>query len=153
MDLYGIHPVKGDKKGRVQVPKQFRDQFDESGIQQFMITTNLSGRHRHIEVVFPDEWQRIVTWLATQPQMDPAIVKFRKVHITPALPVPLDSVGRILVPPYHRDWAKIDGEVLVTGGTDRFLIWDKDQYNDSIADIEPDDYESVLRQISERMRG
>ncbi len=153
MEFMGIHPVKGDAKGRVGVPKVFRDQLAAAKIDQVIITTNLDKEFRLVEVVLMDEWQQIVEKLAKEPQFDPKVARFRKIHITPGQPVSLDGAGRILVPPYHRQWARLDREVIVTGGKERFHIWDASLYYQSIDQIAAEDFEAVQAAIADRLRG
>ena len=43
MELMGIHEVKADAKGRVGIPKPFRDKLEGAGITELIVTTNLFG--------------------------------------------------------------------------------------------------------------
>ncbi|MDP8225693.1 MAG: hypothetical protein P9L99_20200 [Candidatus Lernaella stagnicola] len=153
MEFMGIHPVKGDAKGRVNVPKAYRDLLADGGIDELIITTTLNRKFPLIEVVLVSEWQQIVEKLAKEPQFDPVVRDFREIYITPGQSVSLDSAGRILVPPYHRQWGKLDRDVIVTGGTDRFHIWDGTLYQQLIAQTTAEGFDQIQAAIAARLRG
>jgi len=152
MEFMGIHEVKGDAKGRVGIPKAFRDKLEGAGITELIITTNLEGNLPFVEVVLPEEWQRIIEKLAQEPQFDPMVARFRKIYVLPGQPVPLDTAGRALVPAYHRTWAQLDREIIVTGGNDRFAIWDAALFRQSVNQTAADDFDQVKAVMAPRLR-
>jgi MraZ protein len=44
----------------------------------------------------------------------------------------VDKQGRILVPPYLRDYAALDREVTVAGVGPKIELWDKDRFESSL---------------------
>jgi MraZ protein len=45
-----------------------------------------------------------------------------------AMDMTLDSLGRILIPDYLKDYAKLDKKVVIAGLYDRIEIWDEDRW-------------------------
>lgn len=152
MELMGIHEVKADAKGRVGIPKAFRDKIEGAGITELIVTTNLEGKLPFVEVVLPEEWQRVMDKLAEEPQFDPMVARFRKIWVLPGQPVSLDTAGRVLVPPYHRTWGKVDREIIVTGGNNRFAIWDAALFRQSVDQTAADDFDEVKAVMAPRLR-
>ena len=46
-----------------------------------------------------------------------------------AQPVQADQQGRIIVPQYFLDYAKIDTDALIIGAVDKLIFWNPDLYN------------------------
>ena len=47
-----------------------------------------------------------------------------------AMEVELDAQGRILIPNYLEDYAKLGKKAVIIGLNDRLEIWDEDSYKD-----------------------
>jgi MraZ protein len=48
--------------------------------------------------------------------------------IAGAMDVKLDSLGRILIPDYLKDYAKLDKKVVIAGLYDRIEIWNEENW-------------------------
>ncbi|HME70933.1 MAG TPA: division/cell wall cluster transcriptional repressor MraZ, partial [Myxococcota bacterium] len=53
--------------------------------------------------------------------------------VSGALECPIDSQGRILVPPYLREHAALDRDVTIAGVGKRIELWDKSRFDQDLA--------------------
>ncbi|MEO5336952.1 MAG: division/cell wall cluster transcriptional repressor MraZ [Magnetospirillum sp. WYHS-4] len=142
--LVGRHLNKIDKKGRVSVPKPFRDALAPASAAG---GASFSGLYAYPLFKVPaleacDEafLQRLSSSLEdldmfSDEQDDLAAILLENAH-----PLPFDPEGRIVLPKELADHAGIDGEALFVGRGTRFQIW------------EPAVYETHRRQAFERAR-
>ena len=120
--LIGRHIKKIDKKGRVSVPKPFRDVFagqDFAGIYAYP-----SFKYAAIEACGEDFINRMVASLDdldlfSDEQDDIAASVLENAHA-----LAFDPEGRVSLPAELIDHAGITGEVAFVGRGTRFQIWD-----------------------------
>ena len=67
---------------------------------------------------------------------DEDVVSFCNLYVAPAQELPLDSQGRILLPPLLREHAGIKRDVTITGDVDKFRIWDRQVWQEVLAEDE-----------------
>ena len=128
------YPIKVDEKGRAGVPKAYREILVGEGIDQMVVTFEKEGNWPCIELVPLPVWEAFVKEFLKLPQWDRQNAVIRTFKINPARTVPIDSAGRVLIPPKMREWAKLEHEAIVVGASDRFQIWNEDQYNQVFAE-------------------
>ena len=123
-----------DAKGRVSLPKRFRDELSGTVIVA-------KGFDRCLYVYASAEYEEFVKGLPDQ-DLDPANRQLRRFFTAGAVPVDVDSAGRIILSPVLREYAGLKRDVAVTGNANRIEIWDAEawaSYNsmteDSIEDL------------------
>jgi MraZ protein len=123
-----------DDKGRVAVPSQFREVLGGTQDEYLVVTRFRVEEHPCLQVFPASEWRKLLKRLdeqhgrfATQASM------FHRAYVSIAARVTLDSQGRILLPPKLRDLARLDRDVVTTGGTGWFQIWDRGVWNERMA--------------------
>jgi len=53
--------------------------------------------------------------------------------------VSLDSTGRILIPPFLREYARLDTDAVLVGAGEYFEIWDKEMWEAELTSVvDPD---------------
>lgn len=115
--LYGTHRYQLDPKGRVSLPKGFRQAFNDGAF----LTAGFDG----CVFAFPaDEWERRIGEVKDRPLSDPQGRALGRMFFASAEAVELDSQGRLLVPQRLRKQSGIDREAVVVGVEDRMEIWD-----------------------------
>ena len=129
-----------DAKGRLSVPKRYRDCLEaESGLKM-VITT---GEYEDCLVVYPlPEWQRIEERLRRHPDLQPeaddeARAKAEwtcRLVIGNASDCDIDSHGRLLIPPPLRTHAALEKQVRMVGQTEKFELWDESRWSERSAD-------------------
>ena len=120
--FYGANYNTLDAKGRLIIPKQFREQLGES----FMMTKGLDG----CLYVFPmSEWNSFEEKLAALPLTNKNARAVVRHFAAGATLCEMDKQGRILVPEVLRDFAHLHRDVVVEGSMKRIEIWSKEQYD------------------------
>ncbi|MCB0107829.1 MAG: division/cell wall cluster transcriptional repressor MraZ [Caldilineaceae bacterium] len=106
-----------DTKGRLTVPSKFRDQL-EAGL---VVTRSPMDR---CLLLFPmSEWEKIAAKVSALPLADPRSAQLRRAFFSAAEDLVPDKQGRILMSQRLRDWAQIEGEVIVAGVNTFVEIW------------------------------
>jgi MraZ protein len=123
-----------DAKGRVSLPKRFRDELSGTVIVA-------KGFDRCLYVYGSAEYEEFVADLPEK-DLDPVVRQLRRFFTAGAVPVDVDSAGRIILSPALREYAGLKRDVAVTGNGSRIEIWDAQTwtaYNreteDSIEDL------------------
>ena len=120
--FYGANYNTLDAKGRLIIPKQFREQLGES----FMMTKGLDG----CLYVFPmSEWNSFEEKLAALPLTNKNARAVVRHFAAGAALCEMDKQGRILVPEVLRDFAHLQRDVVVEGSMKRIEIWSREQYD------------------------
>ena len=129
--LIGRHINKIDKKGRVSVPKPFRDALSMSGEKKSEfsgIYVYRSFKYPAIEGCGEAFIQRVIDSLDdlelfSDEQDDLATTLLENSH-----QLAYDTEGRVLFPPELIDYAGLTNEVVFVGRGTRFQIWQPDAY-------------------------
>ena len=125
-----IHTI--DEKGRLTVPVRFRDDL-EGGL----VVTR--GIDRCLAIYPMEEWRRLAERVSALPMTDRRARAFRRLVFANASdPIP-DKQGRVLIPPRLREYASLDGEVVVTGLNTYVEVWNPDSWNGERERIERDE--------------
>lgn len=107
-----------DYKGRVSVPKKFRELLGREPI----LTRGLDG----CLFLYPAKaWENLSEKLKSLPVTQSDSRAFSRYLFGGATKVSFDNLGRITVPDYLRSYALLKKEVVVIGVLERIEIWDK----------------------------
>ncbi len=115
-----------DSKGRVSIPSNFRQTLINEGFESLILTNHFDGC---LYAYTPVSWQSILDTVASIPQSNRVVKAYQRVVISSAVECSLDRHGRILVPQYLRDSAKIQKDVLFAGVGTRIEIWSKEVWD------------------------
>ncbi len=118
--LAGSYPAKVDQKFRLKIPAKFRRELEEMGDTAFYVTSS-DGKCAQIYPM--PVWQRIAEKLKEPPRMVPAKIRFERATFYYGQFSHMDSQGRVLIPQFLREDARIAGEVLVIGKLDHLEVW------------------------------
>jgi len=123
-----------DEKGRVRIPKNFRDELGET----FYIT---KGFEKCL-FVFPEaEWKDFMARLQDNNFKDENIRRMQRFFTGSAMPITLDGQGRTVISQALRSFAGLEKEVSLVGMNDKIEIWSTDRWN--AYNEEEDDIASV----------
>jgi MraZ protein len=118
-----------EEKGRVSLPKIFREQE-----KQWVITRGLDGG----VFLFPHaSFQQQVQTLSQLGFTKKAHRDFVRLLTNDATEVEVDNLGRITIPDHLRATAQLTKQVVIVGSYERVEIWDVERYHtylDSIAE-------------------
>jgi MraZ protein len=110
-----------DAKGRMSVPVKFRSDLGSSAI----VTKGLDS----CLFLYPKgEWEIMAQKIAQLPIANSSARAFARTMLSGAMEVEIDKFGRALLPTYLRDYAGIEGDMVVAGVFNRVEIWDKEKW-------------------------
>jgi MraZ protein len=105
-----------DDKGRLTIPAKFRGELAAGLVVTRGFDQNL--------MIFPlDEWQDMAERIISRPLGDEDVRSFRRRIFSGAIDLSPDRQGRIVLPTYLREFAAIDGEVVVAGMYNYVEVW------------------------------
>jgi MraZ protein len=118
-----------DSKGRLTIPAKFRAELDAG-----LVVTR--GIDRCL-VVFPmDQWQQLADQASELPMTDRRARAFQRLLFANASDVSPDRQGRVLIPPRLREYANLDGEVVVTGLNTYIEVWSAEAWDEVREQVE-----------------
>ncbi|HHE74463.1 MAG: division/cell wall cluster transcriptional repressor MraZ [Desulfobacterales bacterium] len=123
-----------DVKGRIIIPKRFRDVISHRDGHRLMV----SRMDRSLVVYALREWEKIESKILSLAEKNDNMRRFRRVFIGGAFECVWDKQDRILVPPTLRGYAGLDKEIVLVGVLDHFEIWSRENWDKENATMEKD---------------
>ncbi|MBX6422084.1 division/cell wall cluster transcriptional repressor MraZ [Thermosulfurimonas sp. F29] len=134
-----------DEKGRLSVPRRFRDFLRERYGGAALVVTRLP----ECLVAYPwEEWRRLEERLLALPQDMPEVRRYLRFVLGSAEECVLDRQGRILLPAHLREVAGITREAILVGLLDRFEIWNPERFEAQQASVEAE-FDELSRKVAE----
>lgn len=118
-----------DPKKRLSLPSKWRKELGKS-----LIITR--GLDHCLFVYTKKEWGHITEKMSELPWGQADTRSFNRFFLSGAVEVEIDSVGRILVPDYLKEFAGLDTKVVLAGIHDRVEIWDETKWTSYKQQIE-----------------
>ncbi|MDD2274449.1 MAG: division/cell wall cluster transcriptional repressor MraZ [Candidatus Pacebacteria bacterium] len=119
--IIGQYNYNLDPKKRLTIPTKFRSVLSKGAI----LTRGIDG----CLFLYPQkQWNELADKLSKLPLSQANARSFARVMIAGAMDVKVDSLGRILIPDYLKDYAKLDKKVVIAGLYDRIEIWDEENW-------------------------
>lgn len=116
--LIGEYTHAIDDKNRVSLPAKFRAELGK----KVVVTPGLDNC---LFVFTMKEWQKISERLSESSMLQADTRSFNRFLFGGAVEAEIDSIGRILVPDFLRDRAKLGNKVSVIGVQNRVEIWNE----------------------------
>ncbi len=114
--FFGRYEHSLDPKGRIILPVKFRAHFERGGF--------LTQYHdRCLALWTPEEFEKQMVQMQQSQGEGPAERNLARVWASGTQEVDVDRQGRIAIPQHLRDFARLDGDVLVQGAIDRVELW------------------------------
>ena len=153
--LVGEHTNRIDRKGRVSVPKQFRDYLEGKGgfpgvyVYPSPKLATIEGCHEERMKQIADSLDDLD--LFSEKQNDLAILVLGRAHA-----LPFDPEGRVVLPAALVDYAGLNGEAMFVGCGYTFQIWNPATY-EPLRDQRAEEYREQggslpLRRLTEAAR-
>ncbi len=121
--LIGEYTHTLDPKKRLSLPSKWRKELGK----HLVITRGLDN----CLFVYPlKEWRSITEKVGRLPLGQADTRSFNRFFLSGAVEVEVDKIGRILVPDFLKDFAKLDAKVVLAGIHDRVEIWDEKKWNE-----------------------
>jgi len=120
--LIGEYTHTIDAKKRLAIPAKMRRELGARAV----ITRGLDN----CLFIFPlKEWQKLVEKLSNLPIGQKDTRGFSRLMLSGASEVDLDSLGRVLVPDYLKNYAQLKKNIIIAGVYNRLEIWDKARWD------------------------
>ncbi len=121
--LIGEYKHTLDPKKRLSLPSKWRKDLGK----KLVVTKGLDN----CLFVYPlKEWQKITEKIGQLPLGQADTRSFNRFFLSGAVEVEVDSVGRILVPDFLKEFALLDSKVVLAGIHDRVEIWAENTWDD-----------------------
>ena len=137
----GTFQLKLDDKGRLSIPTRYRDILKEKyplRPQQVDLEIILCYIGPHISAYPRVEWDRLADALSEAtalPGLHQDARNLEHMLFGNAAECPIDSQGRVVIPPHLRTKGKLNSEITIVGHNRYFEIWDRatcEQYDASL---------------------
>jgi MraZ protein len=118
-----------DAKGRVILPAKFRVHFEHGGY--------LTQYHDGCLALWtPDEFEKRMVEMQTSATEGPNERNLARVWASGSSEVEIDRQGRMPIPGHLREFAGLDGDVLVHGVIDRVELWNPAVWDQRVKPME-----------------
>ncbi len=122
-----VHSI--DDKNRLAVPARFRQDLAEG----LYLT---KGVDRCLYALTPDGWNRLADRIAALSSMQASARQLQRHFFAGAVHVVPDKLGRILIPQSLREYAQLDGEVVIAGVHSRIELWSRRAWDEEQARVD-----------------
>ncbi len=127
--LVGEHIHTLDPKKRLSLPAKFRKEVGK----KVVITNGLD----HSLFIYPiKQWERVMEKVGELPMGQSDTRQFARFLLGGAVETEVDANGRVLVPDFLKDFAKLENRVAVVGMYDRIEIWNERQWRSHKGKVE-----------------
>lgn len=141
--FYGEYFHTIDRKGRLILPAKFREVAKSHYIEKFFVTRGLDA----CLFMFPEEeWRTQESKFKAIPFTKQQARAFNRLYFSGAAEVDFDKQGRILLPPYLKDFAQIKKEVIIAGVSSRIEIWSKEKWEEFYKNSRPS-FEEIAEKL------
>lgn len=121
-----------DSKGRLTVPVRFRDALQEGAYV-------MQGFERNLVVYTTDDFKKLAQRASMLTTTDADARAVKRMIFGGATEVGLDSTGRILIPAFLREYARLQEEVAIVGAGEYFEVWDSKSWDQELVSVtDPD---------------
>lgn len=115
----GEYQASLDEKGRISIPVKFR-----AALKSKIVVTR--GLDNSLFVYSLDEWKKLAGKLASLPISTANTRAFSRLMLAGAMDCDIDKQGRIVLPAYLKEFAKIGKRAIIAGLYNRIEIWSED---------------------------
>jgi MraZ protein len=141
--FYGEYEHSIDRKGRLIIPSRFREVMKEHYVERFVVTRGLD----RCLFLFPeDEWRAQESRFRQLSFTKGEARQFNRFYFSGASELTCDKQGRVLIPPYLKDFAGIKRDVMLVGVSNRVEIWNREEWRKFY-----DQFKESYEEIAERL--
>ena len=115
----GEYQATIDEKGRISIPAKFRGQLKG----KVVVTRGLDNS---LFLYGMDEWKKLAEKLASLPIATANTRAFSRMMLAGAMDCEIDKQGRINLPSYLKEFAKIDKKLIFAGLYNRVEVWSEE---------------------------
>jgi len=143
----GVFEHQIDAKGRTSLASKLRETLVGAYDERLIITTALDPCLHAYPV---REWEQLEQALAKRNPMEPGVKTLMRLYVASAQEVPVDKLGRVLIPPTLRAHAALEKDVIWAGMVKLIEVWSKDGWRKAQDDARTEaDSADVMRVLTE----
>ncbi|MEI6860169.1 MAG: division/cell wall cluster transcriptional repressor MraZ [Shewanella sp.] len=126
----GASAINLDTKGRIAIPKRYREPLRAEYHGQLVITVDFQSS---CLLLYPlDEWSKIEAKLLLLSDTKASERAMKRLLLGYAHECELDGNGRLLLPPPLRQYANLDKHAMLVGQLNKFELWDEAAWQQQI---------------------
>ncbi|MCG9697778.1 division/cell wall cluster transcriptional repressor MraZ [Shewanella sp. Isolate11] len=126
----GASAINLDTKGRIAIPKRYRETLHVEFNSQIVITVDFQSK---CLLIYPLEaWTKIEAKLALLSDTQGPERAMKRMLLGYAHECELDANGRLLLPPPLRQYANLDKHAMLVGQLNKFELWDEAEWQRQI---------------------
>ena len=110
-----------DDKARVAIPAKFR-----SSLKSKIVVTR--GLDNSLVLYTLDEWKKLAEKVASLPISTANTRAFSRLMLAGAMDCDIDKQGRIVIPGYLKEFAKISKKLIFAGLYNRIEVWSEESW-------------------------
>ena len=127
MRFRGISKLSVDAKGRLAMPKNYRDELEQNGISQLVATADSTPG---CLLIYPQPiYKELEDKVMSLPNHSEEARDTQRRFIGYANPMELDGTGRMLLPGELRDYAGIERKAYLVGQGLKFELWQEQAWD------------------------
>ena len=127
--FFGRYEHALDAKGRVILPARFRISF---GPQAFLT----QYQDRCLALWTPDEFEQQMADMERMQDQGPSERNLARLWASGSAEVEIDRQGRLAIPAYLREFARLEAAVLVNGAINRVELWNPAEWTTRVLPAE-----------------
>ena len=116
--LIGEYTHIVDDKNRISLPAKFRAEMGKK-----VVLTR--GLDKCVAIFTGKEWQKIAHKLSESSMLKADSRSFNRFMFGGAVEAEVDSIGRVLIPDFLKEWGRLGTKVAVIGVQSRVEIWNE----------------------------
>jgi MraZ protein len=141
----GRHEHTIDTKGRVSIPAAYRSRLQPGERPPILTADECCLR------LYPfDGWCEYEEKIVARAAVDPTARDYVRLVISGAVEAPIDRQGRILVPQYLRDHARLKREVTLAGVGLTVEVWDTGRLHENLNQTQAN-FRDISQQMADRL--
>ena len=143
-DFSGEYRFTLDAKKRISIPSGIRKMLPPESEGSMVFTRGFEG----CVYVYPnDEWKRLTQKLNSLDSFNVKVRDFIRMFVGPAFKTIMDNQGRVLLPDYILEMAKIEKDILLIGSLNKWELWSPPVFENYIEENNPS-LEALAQEIN-----
>ncbi len=127
--FFGRYEHSLDAKGRLILPSKYRPAFESGGyLSQF--------NDRCLALWTPEDFEKQMELMEANQEKGKDERNLARIWAAGSQEIEVDKQGRMAIPAYLRDYARLTGEVLVNGAITRLELWNPQLWSEKVAPAE-----------------
>jgi MraZ protein len=117
-----------DEKGRLTVPASFRELLvDGAYVTQ--------GFDQNLKLLTEPAFEAMAEKVNQLSETNPQIRKLRRLFFANASRVEMDRLGRVLIPQFLREFARLESDAVIVGVGKTIEIWSPESWREQLEDL------------------